>query len=228
MILFQQGVELPVWKLPVVIALALLVNCFTQGVTLAQIPPSAPDPMSISVGVTFVLPLGNLGTNDWDDGRYATAGTALTQRLSYAPLESFGFFIQAAFPAFGVDATAVGSDYKAIFGSTTDVTGGSNEIVSWSAGVRWRGGRSWNRGLYVEGMLGSYRDRLSLEIAGDTADTTFSWETGWGVSAGWIIPVGPAFAVDIGIIMHEFREEYFINRWTGLRLLAVMTFGGER
>lgn len=228
MILFQQGVELPVWKLTVAITLALLADCFAPGVTRAQIAQSAPDPMSISVGAAFVLPMGNLGTNDWDNGRYATAGAAFTQRFSYTPLKSFGFFVQAAFPAFGVDATAVGNDYEAIFGSATDVTGGSNEIVSWNAGVRWRGGQSWNKGLYVEGMLGSYRDKLTLEITGDTADTTFSWEAGWGVSAGWVFPVGPAFAVDIGIIMHEFQEEYFINRWTGLRLLAVMTFGGKR
>jgi hypothetical protein len=32
----------------------------------------------------------------------------------------------------------------------------------------------------------------------------------------------------MGLILHEFREEYFINRWIGLRLLAVMTFGGKR
>ncbi len=228
MILFQQGVELQIWKLPAVIALAAIINGAVMGTAGAQIPAAPPDPMAVSVGVAIVMPLGNLGMNDWDDGRYATAGIALTQRFSYSPLESFGFFIQAAFPAFGVDAAAVGSDYEAVFGSATDITGGSNEVVSWSAGTRWRGGRSWSKGLYVEGMLGWYRDRLSLEIADDTADTTFSWEAGWGLSAGWIFPVGPAFALDIGIIMHEFREDYFINRWTGLRLLAVMTFGGKR
>ena len=193
----------------------------------AQPAPAAPDPMAVSAGVAWVVPMANLSLHDWNDGRYATAGTAFTQRISYAPLEVLGFFLQASFPAFGIDAGAVERDYELLFGTPAGITGGGNEITAWNLGVRWRQGRSWKKGLYLEGLAGWYRDRLELEMTDSSADTTFSWEAGWGISAGCAFPVGPSFAVDVGLVMHEFREEYFINRWAGLRLLAVMTFGGK-
>ena len=57
---------------------------------------------------------------------------------------------------------------------------------------------------------------------------SFSRETGWGVAAGWLLGAGQAFAFDIGLTLNEFREDYFIHRWIGLRTLAVLTFGGNR
>ena len=228
MILPERGSGLRIRNIPSALAVAAIITGALAGPVRAQLPPPPPDPMAISVGAAWVIPMGNLSLQDWDDGRYATSGTAFTQRFSYAPLEALGFFIQASFPAFGVDAAAVRRDYELLFGTATAVTGGSNEITAWNLGLRWRQGRSWKKGFYAEGLVGWHRDRLELEIEGSSADTTFSWEPGWGVTAGWVFPLGPSFAVDMGLILHEFREEYFINRWIGLRLLAVMTFGGKR
>ena len=62
------------------------------------------------------------------------------------------------------------------------------------------------------------------------------WATGWTGALGWVFPLTPAFALDAGLELHRFEVEYrhdpyvdrWTNRWIGLRLLAVMTFGGER
>lgn len=199
----------------------------------AQIPPPEPAPMAVSIGVTWAFPLadlalqspGNITLEDPGDGRYATGGTAMTQRIAFAPFDPVGLFFQASFPTFGVDAAAVQAD----FGVTPPVVEGKNEIVAWSLGIRWRGGRSWQRGPYAEVMAGRYRTRTELKQEGlDPAGQTFTWEPGWGVAGGWLLPAGPAFALDIGITLHEFREDYFINRWFGLKAMAVLTFGGDR
>jgi hypothetical protein len=189
--------------------------------------------MAVSIGVTWLLPLadlalespGNLALEDPGDGRYATGGTAMTQRIAYAPAGHVGLFLQAAFPSFGVDIDAVQADY----GVSPPLVDGRNEIVSWEFGLRWRGGRSWQKGPYAEVMVGRYRARTELKREGlDPEDETYTWETGWGTAAGWLLRIGPALAVDLGVILHEFREDYFINRWIGLRTLAVLTFGGDR
>ena len=199
----------------------------------AQIAPPKPAPMAVSVGLTWALPLADLalqspGTanpEDPGDGRYATAGTALTQRIAYAPFGRIGLFLQATFPVFGVDVDAAQSDFQ----SSPPLVKGKNEIVAWIFGVRWRGGRSWQQGPYVELMTGRYRVRTELKLQGlDPEGVTHTREPGWGAAGGWLLRVGPAFALDIGITLHEFREDYFMNRWIGLRTLAVMTFGGER
>ncbi len=210
-------------------------------ISRAQIPPPEPASMAVSIGVTWAFPLadlalqspGNVTFDDPGDGRYATGGTAMTQRIAFAPFDPVGFFFQASFPTFGVDAAAVQAD----FGVTPPVVGGKNEIVAWSLGIRWRGGRSWQRGPYAEVMVGRYRTRTELiqeeeNPEGGTitlkSGETFTWEPGWGIAGGWLLPAGPAFALDIGITLHEFREDYFINRWFGLRAMAVLTFGGDR
>jgi len=122
--------------------------------------------------------------------------------------------------------TFVTSGTQRLFAVAND---GQNEIVAWGFGVRWRGGRSWQRGPYAELMTGRYRTRTELKQEGqDRVGETYSRETGWGAAGGWLLRAGPAFALDIGITLHEFREDYFINRWIGLRTLAVLTFGGDR
>jgi hypothetical protein len=165
---------------------------------------------------------------DWYNGRYATAGTAMTQRFSFAPLESWGVFFQASFPAFGVDTDAVARFWEENTGTPLAVTDGGNNVTAWNLGMRWRQGRSWMKGLYAEAMVGTYRDQLEMEVEGTVSDTTFTWEMGWGVSAGYIIRIAPAFAVDTGVTLHEFKEDTFINRWVGFRFLAVLAFGGNR
>jgi hypothetical protein len=189
--------------------------------------------MAVSIGITWTVPLADLALkspgnpllDDPGDGRYATGGTAMTQRIAYAPFEPVGLFLQASFPTFGVDVEAVQADY----GVSPRVVNGKNEIVSWAVGLRWRGARSWQKGPYAEAMIGYYRARTELKQEGlDPEDEAFTWETGWGAAAGWLLRASPALAVDIGVILHEFREDYFINRWIGLRTLAVLTFGGDR
>ncbi|MFC1628289.1 hypothetical protein ACFL3H_04150 [Gemmatimonadota bacterium] len=199
----------------------------------AQIPPPDPAPMAVSIGVTWAIPLadlalqspGNILLEDPGDGRYATGGTAMTQRIAFAISDPIGVFFQATFTSFGVDTAAVQADYSV----SPPVVGGKNEMVTWSIGVRWRGGQSWQKGPYAEAMIGRYRARTELKQKDlDPVGETFTWELGWGVAGGWIVSVGPSLALDIGVVLHEFREDYFINRWFGLRTMAVMTFGGDR
>ncbi len=224
MILSKTGPRLRMRKTAAVLVLTCAIDAVAAGVCHAQLPPPKADPMAISVGVAWVIPLENLALQHWSDGRYATSGTALTQRFSYAPWEVLGFFLQASFPAFGLDGNAAQRDFM----EDPPITGGSNDVTAWNLGARLRLGRSWKKGLYVEAAVGWHRDRLELELVESSVDTTFSWEPGWAVAAGWVFPLGPALAVDAGVAVHEFREEYFVNRWVGLRLLAVMTFGGDR
>ncbi len=191
----------------------------------AQIAPPKPARIAVSIGITWALPQANLALQNPDDGSYATAGTVLTQRIAYAPIGRIGLFLQAAFPVFGLDVEAAQSDWLL----SPPLVKGKNEIVAWIFGVRWRGGRSWQQGPYMELMTGRYRVRTETKRQGlDPEDMTYSREPGWGAAGGWLLRVGSASALDIGITLHEFREDYFINRWIGLRILAVLTFGGER
>jgi len=199
----------------------------------AQIPPPEPASMAVSIGVTWAIPLadlalqspGNILLEDPGAGRYATRGTAMTQRIAFALFDPVGVFFQASFPTYGVDAEAIQRDWNV----TPKVVDGRIEIVAWSLGIRWRGGGSWQNGPYAEAMAGRYRVRAELEQEGqDPVGEEPTWESGWGLAGGWLLPVGPAFALDLGLAWHGFRVDHFTNRWFGLRILAVMTFGGDR
>lgn len=225
--------ELQLRKAGALFVLMAVMMTFSVGESDAQILPAEPARMAASVGVAWIVPGGNLALkdpgdfalDDPGDGRYATPGTALIQRFSMAPWKHLGFFFQASFPAFGMDGAAAQED----FGSDPPITGGSNDITAWNVGVRWRGGGSWSRGFYLETMVGWHRAQFEIEYEnGQTDGATFDWEIGWAAAVGWVFPLGPAFAVDTALALHEFKEDYFMNRWFGLRILAVLTFGGKR
>lgn len=198
----------------------------------AQLLPPEPDRFAVSIGVSAVFPTGALADqNPLEESYYATAGTAFKQRFSYAPWHALGFFLEASFPAFGVDVEAVQRD----FGVDPPVVDGGNDISSWSAGVRWRRRGEWLRGPYVEALVGLYRQRLELKQRGnDPQQETYDWRPGAAVAVGWAVPLGTAFALDVATTFSQYREEKqgngFVNRWTnrwwGLRFLAVLTFGG--
>jgi hypothetical protein len=192
--------------------------------------------VAISVGGAAVFPMADLARQDQDkhpdtDVWYATAGSGLVQRLSYAVFPALGVFAEASFPGFGMDVAAVQAD----FNSNPPLVEGKSDISAWSAGLRWRAGRSWLNGLYAEASLGTYRQRVETRLQGAQPDSAiFEWKTGWGVAAGWVVPLGTALALDLGVTLHEFHEENvvdgfvnrWVNRWLGLRVLAVLTFGG--
>jgi len=204
---------------------AMIVLLILPAGSRAQMPSRGPAPFAVGVGNAWIIPGGNLPLDDPDDGRYATPGTAFTQRLMWSPRPGWGIFIEGAFPIFGVDATAVQADYN----RDPPVVEGSNTVTSWALGIRWRAQKSWRRGLYAEAALA--RNRAGLEIRQEGLSTeaiSFSWETGWMAGAGWVVPVGPTFSLDGGIAHHEFAEDYFVSRWTAFRIMAVFTFGGSR
>lgn len=250
MILPERWSGLRIRNIPSVLAVASIINGTLAGPVRAQLPPSPPDPMAISVGVARVIPQGNLaGQDPLESTWYATSGAALTQRLSYSPMLQWGVFMQASFPAFEVDVAALDRDF------VTSVVGGSNDITAWNLGIRWRGGKSWSVGPYAEVAIGMYRHRVetvklvedvqvggepelvrdSLVFPGDDTGNS-GWAAGWTGALGWVFPLTPAFALDAGLELHRFEVEFrhdpyvdrWTNRWIGLRLLAVMTFGGER
>ena len=187
---------------------------------------------AISVGGAAVFPMADLARQDPNaDTWYATAGSGLVQRLSYRVFPALGVFAEASFPGFGMDAAAAQED----FNSNPPLVEGKNDISAWSAGLRWRAGRSWLRGLYAEASLGTYRQRVETRQQDAEADgLIFEWKTGWGVAAGWVVPIGTALALDLGVTLQQFQEENvvnsyvnrWVNRWLGLRVLAVLTFGG--
>ena len=189
----------------------------------AQLPEPEPDPFAISVGGVAALPGGNLALDDPLDGLYATPGPGLVQRFAWSPLRHWGVFFQASFPAFGADLEALERDFP------LDLEEGRNRMQQWDVGIRWRGGRSWQDGPFLELMAGTYRARTEFEVAGeDTVRAqTGDWSTGLGGAAGWTVPVGPAFALEASVMMHQFVDEDFVYRWFGLRILAVVTFGGR-
>ncbi len=252
MILLKTGPRLRMRKTAAVLVLTCAIDAAAAGVCHAQLPPPKADPMAISVGVALVVPIGNLAEQNPDENTvFATSGTALTQRFSYSPLRHWGVFVQASFPAFGIDVAAADRF------SADEVVEGGNDIAAWNLGIRWRSGKSWQRGLYAEMALGGYRHRLeavkwverelpesepekvlvreSLVYPGDDKGNS-GWAMGWSGAVGWVIPLTPAFAIDVGLAFHEFEAEFrhdpyvdrWTNRWIGLRLLAVMTFGGDR
>jgi len=99
----------------------------------------------------------------------------MTQRFAFAPLARIGLFLQATFPVFGVDVDAAQTDY----GVNPPVVDGKNEIVAWVFGLRWRGGKSWQRGPYAEVMTGRYRARTELKQEGlDRVEETYTRESG--------------------------------------------------
>jgi len=247
-ILPERGSGLRIRNIPSALAVAAIITGALAGPVRAQLPPPPPDPMAISVGVAWVIPMGNLaGQDPLENTYYATSGAALTQRFSCSPLLRWGVFIQASFPAFGTDVAALDRDFVAV------VVDGRNDITAWNLGIRWRGGKSWRVGPYAEAAIGTYRHRVetvklvedvqgeqelvrdSLVFPGDDTGKS-GWATGWTGALGWVFPLTPAFALDAGLELHGFEAEFrydpyverWTNRWIGLRLLAVMTFGGKR
>jgi hypothetical protein len=216
----------------------LLALLLTGGPTAqAQLPEPGPERYAVSIGVSAVFPTGALADQDpLGNAYYATSGTALRQRFSVALWKRIGLFADVSFPTFGVDVQSIQRD----FGSDPPVVDGKNDITSWSGGVRWRGGGSWLRGLYVEASLGWYRQQLELEQEGsDPQQDTYQWMLGGETAAGLVLPLGSAFALDVAATFTQYREqvqrsdvtgrwtEEWTNRWWGLRILAVLTFGGD-
>lgn len=218
---------------------ALLLSLLSPVGSAAQVLRPEPDPFAVSIGVEAVFPAGALAGQDPNaDTWYATSGTALIQRVAWAPTASFAFVLEAAFPRFGMDADALQRD----FGSAPPVISGKHDISSVSVGVRWRGSGDWLSGPFAEASAGRFRQRTETTQEGDEAQSVaFEWEFGLTGTLGWTTRVGPAFAVEVSAAYHRFREENrgttqstgepFVNRWvdqlTGVRLLAIVTFGGD-
>jgi len=202
---------------------AVFLVAIASGPVRAQLPEPGPDPFAISVGGVAGIPAGNLALEDPVDGLYATPGPGLTQRFAWSPLRSWGVFFQASFPAFGADLEALERDFP------LDLEEGRNRLQQWDMGIRWRGGRSWLEGPYLEIMGGIHRARTEFDVAGEDTlrSQTGDWSPGFGLAAGWAVPVGPAFALESSVVMHSFEDEDFLYRWFGIRILAVMTFGGR-
>jgi hypothetical protein len=220
------GEKRPVIAVFIPFLLAILMTAAVPGGrAAAQMIERGPAPFAVGVGNAWIIPGGNLPLDDPADGRYATAGTAFTQRLMWAPRPAWGVFAQVSFPSFGVDAAAVQTDYD----RDPPVIDGANTVTSWLLGLRWRAGRSWRTGPYVETALGWNRATLEVRQEGLPAESlAFNWEIGWMACAGWVLPVGPTFSLDGAIAHNEFKEDYFTTRWTALRIMAVFTFGGSR
>ena len=220
-----------------IMASALAIQSLGAAPTSAQLPEPGPDRFAISVGAAAIFPTGALSDQDpLADAYYATSGSAIVQRFSFAPWRRIGLFAEASFPAFGVDVDAVQRD----FGADPPVVDGRNDISSWSAGVRWRRGESWLQGLYAEASIGVFRQQLELEQEGnDPQQDTYEWRRGGTVAIGIVMPLGTALALDAAAMFTQYREVNrgttdqgapFVNRWTnrwwGIRFLAVLTFGG--
>ncbi len=220
---FQRG---PAGGRPGPTAVVLLLAAVLTGPGAgAQLPPPRAAPWAFSIGAALVLPAGNLALQDYDDGRYARAGTALTQRIGWSPLPHWACFVQGSFPDFGLEAGAAQRDG----GLDPPITGGRTQIVAWNLGLRWHLRPGWLAGPYAETAVGWHRARLELEFGDGTVEgEAYRWRVGWSVSGGWVIELGPAFGLDLGVTMHEFREDYFVDRWFALRALAIFSFGGDR
>ncbi|MFO7768097.1 MAG: hypothetical protein R6W82_03950 [bacterium] len=205
---------------------ALLAACLiagSAGEAGGQLPEAGPDPFAISVGGVAAMPGGNLAQDDPFDGLYATPGPGLVQRFSWSPLPRWGVFFQASFPSFGADLEALERDFP------LELEEGRNRVDQWDIGIRMRGGRSWQEGPFLEVMGGPYRARTEFEVAGEDTlrSQTGDWSAGVGLAAGWAVPIGPAFALESSVMIHQFEDEDFVYRWFGIRILAVVTFGGR-
>jgi hypothetical protein len=208
-----------------VVAFGLLAVLLAGPGAGAQLPPPRPDPWAFSIGTALVLPSGNLALQDYEDGRYARRGTALTQRLGWSPLPWLACFLQGSFPVFGLDAGAAQRDG----GLDPPITGGETQIVVWNLGLRWHLRPGWLSGPYAETAAGWHRARLELEFGdGTTEGEAYEWRPGGSVAVGWVVGLGPALGLDVGVTLHEFKEDYFVDRWFAFRALATFSFGGDR
>jgi hypothetical protein len=207
-----------------VVGALLVAGLAIPGTARAQLPASRPDPFHLSVGGAWAVPEAHLARQDPDDGRYGRPGRGLVERFGWYPGRHWGLFLQGYFPVMGVDAAAVQRDFEA----DPAVRGGRNEVTGWLMGLRLRRFPEPLRGPYLEGSIGWYRHRLELDRQDGSRSTQANpWQIGAGGAAGWMVPVGGRFGFDLAVEMHEFREDYFVNRWWGVRMLAVLTFGGE-
>ena len=195
-----------------------------QGGAGAQLPPPEPHPFAFSAGVALVLPAGDLALADPDEGQYAVAGTALTQRFGWRPWPRLGLFIQASFPVFGLDVDRAQADY----GGTPAITDGASELTTWNLGLRWQVRAGDRGGPYAELAGGWHRNTFGLSFAGLDTTIAYDWEPGWAAAVGWLVSLGPSLGLDLGLVWHEFREEDFLDRWYALRALATFAFGGDR
>lgn len=190
----------------------------------AQLPPPEPHTFAFAAGMALVIPAGDLALADPDQGQYGVAGTALTQRFGWYPWRRLGLFVQASFPDFGLDVERAQADY----GGSPPITDGASELTAWNLGLRWGLGTDGLFGPYAEAAGGWHRNTFGLSFAGLDTTIAYDWEPGWALGAGWVLRLGPAFGLDLGVIWHEFREEGFLDRWFALRALATFAFGGDR
>jgi len=195
----------------------------TEGVG-AQLPPPEPHPFAISFGTALVVPAGDLALADPDQGQYAVAGMALTQRLAWSPWRRLGFFVQASFPIFGLDVDRAQADY----GGSPPITDGSSDLAAWNLGLRWQVGSGEPSGPYAEAAGGWHRNTFGLSFTGLDTTIAYDWEPGWALGVGWVLPVSTSFGLDLGVVWHEFKETGFLDRWFAFRALATFAFGGDR
>ncbi len=216
--------------IPLLLCLIILCLPFSED-TRAQIGPvqrapvDAPPRLILQAGVSFCMPIGDLGATELFRGGFATSSFGLEFRLHAAVTRGFALFAGLSRPRFGYDTSML--EENAIF-----IQNPKQGFNIGQAGVRVVISEMDEALTYLQGGVGRYRFESQATDAGDLLVEGFDHVPGYSIGMGVMNrhSDGPGFDVTFTIHFSEVTSPTpstgkMKTRWLSLTLMTGFAAG---